>query len=64
MSVTTSDEESFIEVYLPNGLTTLYGKHLDFNQNMSGIAEIVTEDLRLLQRIIHPLKSLVTMNRR
>jgi HlyD family secretion protein len=64
MSVTTSDEESFIEVYLPNGLTTLYGKSLDFNQNMSGIAEIVTEDLRLLQRILHPMKNLVTMNRR
>jgi len=64
MSVTTADEESFIEVYLPNGLTTLYGKPLDFNQNMSGTAEIVTEDLRLLQRILHPLKSLVTMNRR
>ena len=64
MSVTTSNEESFIEVYLPNGLTTLYGKPLEFNQNMSGIAEIVTEDLRLLQRILHPLKSLVTMNRR
>ena len=64
MSVTTADEESFIEVYLPNGLTTLYGKNLEFNQNMSGTAEIVTEDLRLLQRIIYPLKSLITMNKR
>ena len=63
-SVTTADEESFIEVYLPNGMTTLYGKNLEFNQNMSGIAEIVTEDLRLLQRIIYPLKSLLTMNKR
>ena len=64
MSVTTTDEESFIEVYLPNGLTTLYGKNLEFNQNMSGTAEIITEDLRLLQRIMHPMKSLITMNKR
>ena len=63
-SVTTADDESFIEVYLPNGLTTLYGKNLEFNQNMSGIAEIVTDDLKLLQRIMYPLKSLVTMNKR
>ena len=63
-SVTTADDESFIEIYLPNGLTTLYGKELEFNQNMSGTAQIITEDLRLLQRILYPLKSVITMNKR
>ncbi|MBS0010880.1 MAG: HlyD family efflux transporter periplasmic adaptor subunit [Bacteroidales bacterium] len=53
-----------IEVSLPDGLTTFYGKQLDFRQNMSGRAEIITEDMRLIERLISPLKYLVEKNRR
>jgi HlyD family secretion protein len=53
-----------IEVDLPEGLTTLYGRKLDFTQNMQGNAEIITDDdLRLLQKIINPLRYLATKNR-
>ncbi|MBN1183926.1 MAG: HlyD family efflux transporter periplasmic adaptor subunit [Bacteroidales bacterium] len=45
-----------LEVDLPEGLHTNYNKILEFNQEMQGTAEIVTEEMRLLMRIINPLK--------
>jgi HlyD family secretion protein len=53
-----------IEISLPDGLNTLYGTRLDFTQNMQGTAEIITEDLRLLQRIVNPFRYLITKNNR
>ena len=53
-----------IEINLPDGFTTLYGKKLDFTQNMQGTAEIITEDTRLLQKIINPFRHLISLNRR
>ena len=51
-----------LEVNLPNGLQTNYNKTLDFNQEMQGTAEIVTDEMRLLIRIINPLKLLWEKN--
>jgi multidrug resistance efflux pump len=62
-SLVPSGNEYIIEVYLPQGLTTLYGKNLDFSQNMQGTAEILTDDLRLLQKILNPFRYLITKNR-
>lgn len=45
-------------VYLSDSLITNYGKLLPFKQNMVGIAEIVTEDLALPERLIYPLKAI------
>ena len=45
-----------VEISLINGLTTTYRKELPFLQNMQGQAEIVTEDISLLERFILPLK--------
>lgn len=53
-----------IEIELPNGLTTLYNRNLDFNQNMQGVAEIITEDMRLLQKIVNPFRYLLSKNKR
>jgi multidrug resistance efflux pump len=47
-----------IEVALSDGLTTSFGKHLEFRQEMQGSAEIVTEDLRLIERIFYQLRGL------
>ena len=52
-----------IEVALPDGLTTLYGKKLDFTQNMQGTAEILTDKLRLLQKLINPIRHLISINK-
>ncbi len=49
-------------VSFPNGLTTNYGNNLPFSQNMKGKAEIITQDLRLIERIIFPVKSILKKN--
>jgi len=63
-SLVPSGDSYIIELTLPDGLTTLYGKKLDFTQNMQGAAEIITEDLRLLQKILNPFRYLVSRNKR
>jgi len=51
-----------LEVTLPHGLKTNYGKELKFEQEMQGIAEIVTEDARMLERLFKPIKSILKKN--
>ena len=46
------------EVSLPFGLVTNYRKELPSNQEMQGIAEFITKDRRLLERLIQPLVAL------
>ena len=56
------DEETkayILEVVFPKNFTTTYGKKLQFTQEMTGTAEIVTEDLRLLDKFINPIKAVV-----
>ena len=48
-----------VEISLPDGLITTYRKELPFLPNMQGQAEIVTEDLSLLERFILPLKKIL-----
>ncbi len=57
----TNDKGKFtmVEVDFPDNLKTNYGKTLDFSQEMSGSAEIITEDLRLIERFLNPIKSLI-----
>jgi multidrug resistance efflux pump len=47
-----------MDVVLLNGLKTSYNKEITFQQEMKGSAEIVTEDLRLLERILYQFKSI------
>jgi HlyD family secretion protein len=48
-----------LEVDFPEQLTTNYGKTLTFSQEMQGVAEIITDDLRLLDRFINPIRALI-----
>jgi hypothetical protein len=50
------------EVEVQSNTTTSFDIPLKFNQELKGSAEIITEDLRLIQRFINPVKSL--LNRR
>jgi multidrug resistance efflux pump len=52
------DGNLLLDVALPNGLRTSYKKQIVFQQEMKGSAEIVTEDLRLLERILYQFKSI------
>jgi len=57
--VSESGKFTMIEVGFPENLKTNYGKELDFSQQMSGTAEIITEDMRLMERFLNPIKSLI-----
>ena len=48
----------YVEVSLPNGLNTSYNKSLVFDKEMRGSAEIVTEDLRLIERVFYQFREL------
>jgi multidrug resistance efflux pump len=50
------------EVELSDSLVSNYGIQLEFSQEMTGIAEIITDDVRLLERFVNPLRSLWKKN--
>ncbi len=50
---------TMVEVEFPDKLKTNYGKTLAFSQEMSGSAEIITEDMRLIERFLNPIKALI-----
>lgn len=58
-SLVPSNKFYSLKVELPDGLKTNYGRVLKFQQEMQGDAQIITEDVRLLQRVLRPLKSLI-----
>ncbi|MBK9337767.1 MAG: HlyD family efflux transporter periplasmic adaptor subunit [Lewinellaceae bacterium] len=45
-SLTPKDDKYSVVVYLPEGLTTHYGKTLPFRQRLEGTAEIITDEKR------------------
>ncbi|MCK8480088.1 HlyD family secretion protein [Psychroserpens algicola] len=45
-----------INVSLPDQLITSYGKNIQFKYEMRGTAEIITEDLRLIERFFYQLR--------
>ncbi|MHC1708726.1 MAG: HlyD family secretion protein [Bacteroidales bacterium] len=59
-SLVPQDNKYMLEVDFTNGLVTSYNKKLEYQPEMSGTAEIVTEDVRLLERLLNPIRYLVT----
>ncbi len=63
ISLTPDKDGNFlINVSLPKGLKTSYKKEIIFQQEMSGTADIVTEDLRLLERILYQFRDIFKIN--
>ncbi len=56
ISLVPANNQYIVEIELIEGLVTNYGRSLEFDQEMIGIAEISTEERRLLARIIDPFK--------
>ncbi|MDR2039644.1 MAG: HlyD family secretion protein, partial [Bacteroidales bacterium] len=56
ISLVPSDNNYQVEIGLPDGLTTNYRKTLPVTHEMKASAEIVTEDLRLIERFFMPIK--------
>lgn len=57
--VPTNDGITLIDANLTNGLTTTYDKPIIFQQEMSGTADIVTEDLRLIERLLYQFRDVL-----
>ena len=55
-----SNKDGFytIDVSLPKTLITSYNKEIEFKQEMQGVAEIITEDLRLIERVFYQFKKI------
>ncbi len=51
------DSRYIVKIELPDGLSTTYNKYLDFIPEMKGEAQILIEDLRLIDRIFGRLKN-------
>lgn len=50
------DGNLLIDVSLPKKLETSYHKKIIFQQEMSGTADIITEDLRLIERLLYQFR--------
>ncbi|MGV3640096.1 MAG: HlyD family secretion protein [Adhaeribacter sp.] len=59
VSLVPAGDSYAIDLALPGGLTTSYGKKLELRQEMQGQAGIVTEELRLLERIFFQVRALI-----
>ena len=49
-----------VEIELPDGLETTYKKELPYQPEMTGRADIITEDISILSRILLPIKKIIT----
>ena len=59
VQVKEGEKAYMLEVEFPEKLTTTYHKELTFSQEMTGTAEIITDDLRLLDKFINPIKAVI-----
>ena len=57
ISTLPKQEQYQLTVSFPDGLTTQYGKTIPFQQQLQGRAEIITQELRLLERLFYRLRS-------
>ena len=57
--VVENNQSSYVlEVEFPDPLTTTYKKTISFRQQMSGQAEIITDDTRLLEKLLNPIREI------
>ena len=60
ISLTPDDKGNYyVDVILSKGLKTSYNKTLPFDKELSGNAEIVTKDLRLIERFFYQIRQLL-----
>lgn len=58
-SISSVPDSAYIgTAFIADSLVTNYGRLLPFKQNMQGVAEIITEDLSLAQRLFYPLQAI------
>jgi multidrug resistance efflux pump len=62
ISLVPADGKYIVDVKFPKGLTTTYNKHLPLAHEMTANAEIVTNDLRLIDQLFLPMKKILKDN--
>ncbi|WP_405199316.1 HlyD family secretion protein [Christiangramia sp. LLG6405-1] len=59
LSLTATNSENFLaEAKLEKPITTNYNKHVQFKNGMRGTGEIITEDLRLIERVFYQFRKI------
>ncbi len=58
VSLVPTNDVYMVEVEFPDGVVTNYGISLELSREIQGTAEIITDELRLIQRFFNPIKSL------
>lgn len=58
ISLIPNEESYIIKIQLSNGLITNYNKPIQYQPQMSGVAEIVTEDLRIIERVFNQFRKI------
>lgn len=53
-----ADGNYFVEISLPHDLKTSHNQEIEFNKEMRGTAEIVTENLRLIERFFYQFRKI------
>lgn len=48
-----------VDIILPDSLVTNYNVKIPYNPNMTGKVEVITEDLRLIDRVFHSLRKVL-----
>ncbi|MBC8147459.1 MAG: HlyD family efflux transporter periplasmic adaptor subunit [Bacteroidetes bacterium] len=61
-SVTERGAIYMAEIEISDTMISNYGIQLKFSQEMTGTADIITDDIRLLERFVNPLKSIWKKN--
>lgn len=62
ISLVAVEDYYVVNVNLSSNLKTTYNKNIEFRQEMTGTAEIVTEDLRLIERFFYQLMQVFKRN--
>ena len=57
ISLLANEEMYRVQFSFPNGLNSSYGKTFEYSSEMSGSADVITEDVRLISRIFNKFKT-------
>lgn len=61
LSLVPRENNYIVNIRLSNGLMTSYQKELPFRQEMTGTAEIVTDDLKLIDKLFNNIRKLMSL---
>ncbi len=61
-SIVPTNNQYTLSLALPNGLKSSYKKELQFDREMQGTAEIITKDLRIIERVFNQFRTLLDSN--